>query len=137
VSVHPLQKTMVCVAMLLAAAPLPGLAAQEDAPAEVKSYVGKWRSATPANDRVSFTIAWEEGKLRITNYIFETPRDSRMDLTDSVKIEKAFIGTGYTISGSRPSPGFQIRNMVPKDDTLLGEVLYGGRHFPMTYVKDE
>jgi hypothetical protein len=52
-------------------------------------------------------------------------------------MEKALLGRGYTISGGHQSPGFQIRNMVAKGESLQGEVLFGGSRTLTTYVKDE
>jgi hypothetical protein len=135
--VSPLWKSLLGVSLFLVAAIWSGLTAQEDVPADVKPYIGKWRSVSPPNDRASFTLAWEDARLRVTHYISESDEAGRVDLTSTTKMEKALLGRGYTISGGHHSPGFQIRNMVPKGERLQGEVLFGGSRTLTTYVKDE
>jgi hypothetical protein len=126
-----------CVALLAVTTPCCPPSAQETMPAYLKPYIGKWRSRSPENDRASFTIVWEDGKLRVTQYTYQSDRTGRVDLTSTIKMEKASLGGGYTISGGRTSPGFQIRNIEPKGDTLVGEVLFGGGRNLTTYEKDE
>jgi hypothetical protein len=135
--VSPLWKSLLGVSLFLVAAIWSGLTAQEDVPADVKPYIGKWRSVSPPHDRASFTLAWEDARLRVTHYISERDGAGRVDLTSTTKMEKALLGRGYTISGGHHSPGFQIRNMVPKGERLQGEVLFGGSRTLTTYVKDE
>ena len=52
-------------------------------------------------------------------------------------MDKARLGGGYTISGGHASSGFEIRNLLPKDDTLQGEVVVQGARHLTTYVKDK
>lgn len=133
----PLWKSLLGVSLFLVAAIWSGLTAQEDVPADVKPYIGKWRSLSSPNDRASFTLAWDQARLRVTRYIYESDGAGRVDLTSTIKMEQALLGRGYTISGGHQSPGFQIRNMVPKNESLQGEVLFGGSRTLTTYVKDE
>ena len=130
-------KALIGVSLFIVAAIWSGLTVPDDVAAQIKPYVGNWRSLSSDRDRASFAIAWDAGKLHVTRYIDESDLTGRVDLTSTIKMDRAMLGGGYTISGGHASSGFEIRNLLPKDDTLQGEVLVrGGRHLT-TYMKDE
>jgi len=134
--VTPFWKALIGVSLFIVAAIWSGLTVPDDVAAQIKPYVGKWHSLSSDRDRASFAIAWDAGTLHVTRYIDESDRAGRVDLTSTIKMDRATPGGGYTISGGHASSGFEIRNLLPKDDTLQGEVLVrGGRHLT-TYVED-
>lgn len=130
-------KALIGVSLFIVAVIWSGLTVPDDVAAQIKPYVGKWHSLSSDRDRASFAIAWDAGKLHVTRYIYESDPTGHVDLTSTIKMERATLGGGYTISGGQASSAFEIRNLLPKDDTLQGELLVrGGRHLT-TYVKDE
>ena len=133
----PFWKALIGMSLFIVAAIWSGLTVPDDVAAQIKPYVGNWHSLSSARNRASFAIAWDAGTLHVTRYIDESDRAGRVDLTSTIKMDRATPGGGYTISGGQASSGFEIRNLLPKDDTLQGEVVVqGGRHLT-TYVKDE
>jgi hypothetical protein len=130
-------KALIGMSLFIVAAIWSGLTGPDDVAAQIKPYVGNWHSLSSARNRASFAIAWDAGKLHVTRYIDESDLSGRVDLTNTIKMDKARLGGGYTISGGQTSSGFEIRNLLPKDDTLQGEVVVRGARHLTTYVKDE